>query len=230
MSRRTILAVVIAATMSSTQPASRGQAEPAPGAAPITVALLTFGPEHRTARCFSENFLDLIRRETSITVARPFASVALDSDELFAHPFVIFSGEGAFELSASETMHLAQYIRRGGFVLASAGCSNHAWAVSFERAMKLAMPDAPLRELPPEHPLFQTVFKLDDLTSRRGTPCKIMGVELDGRLCVLYSPQGLNDTRNVDTATPGECCCCGGDEIVGAKYLNAAALVYALMP
>lgn len=228
MIRSTMLAACLLLIAPSAPPAS--SADDRAAAEPISVALLTFGQEHRTARCFSENFLDLVRRETSIKVARPFASVALDSDDVFAHPFVIFSGEGAFDLSASERAHLAEYIRRGGFVLASAGCSNHAWAVSFERAMKLVMPDAPLRELGPEHQVFHTVFKVDDLTSRRGTPSKILGVELDGRLCVLYSPQGLNDTRNVDTASPGECCCCGGDEIVGAKYLNAAALVYSLMP
>lgn len=196
----------------------------------ITVALLTYGTSQRTARCFSENFIDLVRRETTVPVARPFATVSLDSDELFLHPFVIFSGEGAFDLTDAQTKNLAQYIRRGGFVLASAGCSNHAWAVSFERVIRRALPDAPLRELPPEHPVFHTLFKVDDLTTRRGAAARILGIEHDNRVAVLYSPQGLNDTRNVDTARPGECCCCGGDELVGAKYINAAALVYALMP
>lgn len=196
----------------------------------VSVALLTYGPDARTGRCFSESFLDVIRRETTVAVDRPFLSVALGSPELFDHPFVIFSGENAFELSDAELANLAAYLRGGGFVLASAGCSNHAWAVSFERAIRKAMPQTPMVELSLEHPVFNTVFSVSELSSRRRQPVRMLGIEIDGRLALLYSPQGLNDTRNVDTAAPGECCCCGGDEIVGAKFINAGALIYAITP
>ena len=193
-------------------------------------ALLSYGPDRRTARCFSTSFLELLRLETTVRAGSGFVGVALDSSELFEHPFAIFSGEGAFELSERETRALGDYLRRGGFVLASSGCSNHAWAVSFERAIRRAVPEASLTELSLDHPVFNTLFEVSELVSRKRQPVRMMGVELNGRLALLYSPQGLNDTRNVGAAAPGECCCCGGDEIVGAKYINAGALLYALAP
>lgn len=210
---------------------------PAPAATPSTsddhavrVAMLRYGSDQHTARCFSEGFLDLVRRETTVDVAPTFDSVSISDDDLWDYPFVIFTGEGAFDLPKDQLQRLGDYLRRGGFVLASAGCSNHAWATSFERAVRLALPEAPLSELTLDHPVFRGVFNVSDLSSRRRQPVRMLGIHIQGRLAMLYSPQGLNDTRNVDTAAPGECCCCGGDEVVGAKFINAGALLYSLAP
>lgn len=193
------------------------------------VGLLVYGTEQKTGRCFSEDFLELLSLETTVRVSRTFAPVALDSPELAGFPFVVMSGEGSFQLTSAEQAALRAYLRSGGFVLASAGCSNHAWAVSFERAMAQAMPEAPLHELTLEHPVFSTAFDVTELASRRRQPVRMLGVQVGDRLAVLYSPQGLNDTRNIGAAAAGECCCCGGDEIVGARAINANALVYTLL-
>jgi hypothetical protein len=71
-----------------------------------------------------------------------------------------------------------------------------------------------------------------------------MGVEIEGRLVLLYSPQGLNDTNEAGGLSPdgtrqvqpaslsqrtSGCCCCSGDEIASAKYINANALIYSLV-
>jgi hypothetical protein len=208
----------------------RGQAtEEAAADGAARVGLLVYGTEQKTGRCFSEDFLELLALETTVRVSRSFEPVALDSTELAGFPFVVMSGEGSFQLTSAEQAALRAYLQRGGFVLASAGCSNHAWAVSFERAMSQAMPEAPLRELTLQHPVFSTAFDVTELASRRRQPVRMLGVQVGERLAVLYSPQGLNDTRNIGAAAAGECCCCGGDEIVGARAINANALVYTLL-
>lgn len=211
---------------------------------PIRVAMLSYGPDHTTGRCFSDSFLTLVARETTISVRREMPTIALASADLFEHPFTVMTGEGAFELSDMEVEQLRHYLLGGGFLLASAGCTDHAWAVSMERALERALPEYTLDELPLDHPVFHTVFDVQDFVSRKRQPVRIRGVEIEGRLAVLYSHQGLNDTNaagglspdgrtRIDAATPTQqasgCCCCNGDEIMSAKFINANALVYALV-
>jgi hypothetical protein len=47
---------------------------------------------------------------------------------------------------------------------------------------------------------------------------------VNGRLVLVFSPSGLNDT---DQAEEG-CCCCGGEELIDAHMINANILVYVL--
>jgi hypothetical protein len=47
---------------------------------------------------------------------------------------------------------------------------------------------------------------------------------LAGKLVLIYSQDGLNDTAN----TSG-CCCCGGNEIANAEQVNVDILAYALI-
>ncbi len=210
----------------------------------VSVAMLTYGPDAKTGRCFSDSFLSLVARESSVRVERTMPAVALASDELSAHPFTVMTGEGAFDLSADEVTSLRRYLVSGGFLLASAGCTSDAWAASMERAIERALPEAALVELPMDHPVFHTLFDVQDFISRKRQPVRIMGVEIEGRLVLLYSPQGLNDTneagglspdgtRQVQSASLSQrtsgCCCCSGDEIVSAKYINANALIYSLV-
>ena len=50
------------------------------------------------------------------------------------------------------------------------------------------------------------------------------GVEEDGKLVVIYSPHGLNDTAHTEG-----CCCCGGNEIENSLAVNINIFVYALL-
>jgi hypothetical protein len=197
-----------------------------PGA--VRVAMLTYDGG-RTAVCFSTLFLQLVGYETEIEIDPSLHPVALDDEALFDHPFAIMSGEGAFSLSTGEVENLRAYLARGGFLLASPSCSNPAWGASFQRALDQALPEATpgvVRTLlTPEHEVFRTVYDLPTLSTTDLTPPILVGVEIDGRLAVVYSPQGLNDTETAG----GGCCCCGTSEIREARFLNANMLVYALL-
>lgn len=217
--------------------------EPDSSAEEVQVAMLSYTLASRTSRCFSDAFLTLIERETTIRAERTMRTVALDSMELLDHPFSIMSGEGSFELTGSEIENLRRYLLAGGFLLASAGCSDGAWGASMERALQQALPGQALVELEPDHPLFHALFDVHDFMSRKRREAKVFGIEIEGRLAVVYSPQGLNDTNEAgglsedgrrrvgEPSSPrtASCCCCGGDEVRSAKYINANALVYALV-
>lgn len=190
----------------------------------VVVGRLTYD-KGKTAVCFADQFLATYARETQQNVRRGYTDVNLDSPDLFEHPFVLFSGQETFTLSEAEQNNLRKYIERGGFVLASAGCSNAAWAGAFEKSIEQLFGEDALTPLGTDHALFHTVYDIDHIDVRReGVTDPVLGLVRDGRVRLVYSPLGLNDTSNAG----GDCCCCGGSEIKNARLINVNALGYAL--
>lgn len=178
----------------------------------------------KSSHCFSDHFLSKAEKESAISTSRRFHAVKLSSDELFSFPLVIMTGEGAYSLPDREREHLRRYLERGGFLLASAGCSSQEWDRSFRREMARLFPETPLRPIGMDHPVFHTVYDINDLKAKHGKPKPLEGIHINGRLCVIYSQDGLNDTPH----TQG-CCCCGGNELTNAVQINVNILAYALL-
>jgi hypothetical protein len=149
--------------------------------------------------------------------------VKLGSEDVFNFPMVIMTGEGAFTLPDTERQYLRRFVERGGMLLASAGCSSPEWDRSFRREMATIFPDQPLSPLGMDHPIFHMVYDITELRAKHGQPKPLEGVTLGGRLGVIYSQDGLNDTAH----TQG-CCCCGGNEILNSVKINVNILAYAL--
>ena len=177
----------------------------------------------RTSVCFSDKFLSVVAKETTISTARKFKPVKLASEELFQYPFAMMTGEGAFTLTEAERINLRRYLERGGFLLASAGCSSSAWDKSFRREFSIVFPDEELKPIPIEHEIFRTIYTIKKLKTRSGQ-AKLEGLTLGGKIVLIYSSNGLNDTH-----TMHGCCCCGGSEIVNSQQVNANILAYALL-
>ncbi|MEM1423672.1 MAG: DUF4159 domain-containing protein [Planctomycetota bacterium] len=191
----------------------------------VRVAMLTYGADDTTSVCFSDEFIETVRFETSIDARRGFLPARLDDASVFEHPFSIMTGEGAFELSPGETEYLRSYLFAGGFVLASAGCSNAAWDASFREAIARAVPEHRLTPVTLGHELYGTIFTIASLDSKKKhEEIALEVLTIGGRVALVYSPEGLNDTANAG----GECCCCGSTEIGNARYVNANILAYAL--
>jgi hypothetical protein len=74
-----------------------------------------------------------------------------------------------------------------------------------------------------DHALFSTVKKIKSL-SVKGRTTYLQGVFVNGRLALVYSPEGLNNAGNAKG-----CCCCGGAEIKEAREVNVNAVAYALL-
>ncbi len=177
----------------------------------------------KSSVCFSPAFLDTVKTKTNITVADTFAPVRLDSDKIYEYPFAIMTGEGSFALREQERRAMKTYLERGGFVLASAGCSSHKWARSFSLEMQTIFPDVKMKTIPMDHPIFKTVYNIHKILLKRGGTTQLRGLELDGRIVLIYTPEGLNDTGNVKG-----CCCCGGNEIQNSRLVNANIFTYAV--
>jgi hypothetical protein len=221
----------------------------------IQCANLIYGGNH-TSKCFSDEFLSQVQKKTTIPTERRFKSVKLASEELFKYPFVMMTGEARFYLTNKERANLKKYLKSGGFLLASAGCSNKDWDRCFRREMKAIYKSKPasdgkkakasgkdvekgeavkvekkdekvlgLKKIEMKHPLFKTVSEIKKLKLHHaGEDARLEGVEADGKLVVIYSPHGLNDTSHTEG-----CCCCGGNEIENSLEVNVNIFVYALL-
>ena len=188
----------------------------------VQVANLVYA-KTKSSECFADHFLVQAEQESSISTSRRFHAVKLDSDEIYNFPLIIMTGEGAFELPDNERQNLKRFVERGGFLLASAGCSSKEWDKSFRNEMTKIFGEKRLAGLDFKHPVFHTVYDIEDFKAKHGTIQPLEGVHFEGRLGVLYSQDGLNDTAH----TTG-CCCCGGNEIKNCLQINVNILAYAL--
>jgi hypothetical protein len=137
---------------------------------------------------------------------------------------LIMNGEGEFTLLSEERDNLRRFIQRGGFLLASAGCSSVEWNRSFRKEMATVFPNNEMTRLGMSHLVFHTAYDIKSLEAKHGTPQPLEGIHFGSRLGVMYSQDGLNDTSN----TQG-CCCCGGNEITNAEQINVNILIYSLL-
>ncbi len=178
----------------------------------------------KSSQCFADHFLIEAEKKTVISTSRRFHAIKLSSREIYEFPLLIMTGEGMFELSDAERENLRTYVHRGGFLLASAGCSSQEWNRSFRKEMATIFAEQELEELSMDHAVFHTAADINKLTTQYGEPKPLEGISVEGRLGVLYSQDGLNDT----THTQG-CCCCGGNEITNAIDVNVNILAYTLL-
>jgi hypothetical protein len=189
----------------------------------VNCAILTYGAG-KTSRCFSSEFLAQAARETHIKTNPKFVSTALESSDLFQCPFAIMTGEGRFELTEAQRLNLRNYLENGGFIIASAGCSNEDWQASFRAEIDKVFHDSPLKTLDLTHAVFHTVYDIQELRLKGSRKAHLEGLEIDGRIAMIFSPDGLNDTGK---AGP-KCCCCGGNEVQNARQVNVNLLSYTL--
>lgn len=197
------------------------------GAAPAPDCASWIYAGARTTRCFSDAFLRLLAdpaQGPGIDVAPAFVPVRLGSPEVFDHPFALWSGEGPFQLREEERRNLRAYLEGGGFVLASAGCSSPPWDRAFRREIATVFPDAELAPLGRDHPIFRARFEVDRLPLAKGGEARLLGLALEGRLALVYSPEGLNDTAKIP-----DCCCCGANEVRDSAPLVANIFLYAIL-
>lgn len=190
----------------------------------IRVGALLLG-ETAEQLCFSSGFLEVTDRMTSLDLDRRLHPTRLDdADRLFEYPVNIMTGVGTFSLTERESANFAAYLQRGGFLLASASCSDPQWDTAFRALLRTALPAAQLVPMSVDHPALQQLYEIESIRTVRRIDVAIYAIMLDDELVGVYSPIGLNDSANMGS----DCCCCGANEIRNARFLNASILIHAL--
>ena len=201
---------------------------PVPSDAPLEPGVLPCGnliyAGSRSSVCFADKFLGDLAKETHLRVESSLRHVRLDSTDLFNLPFCIFSGEDTFTLAERERKHLRSYLLGGGFLLASPSCSNADWDKSFRKELALAFPETKLAKLAMNHGIFSSVHRIANLRCKNGSTTMLEGLEIDGRLVLVHSSEGLNDVKNAKG-----CCCCGGNEILDSARVNVNIFTFVVL-
>lgn len=178
----------------------------------------------QTSVCFADRFLRDVAKQTTLSVNTRFCPVRLDAEAVFDYPFCVMSGNENFSLSEKERSQLRRYLSQGGFLLVSPGCSDEKWDKSFRQEMRICFPQNALKSIPLTHPIFSLVHPISSLKASNGKAATLEGLEIDGRLVMVYSKEGLNDVANAEG-----CCCCGGSEIRDAAMINVNVFCYAAL-
>lgn len=179
---------------------------------------------NQSSVCFADRFLGEVARLTRLRVNEKFHPVRLDTDAVFDFPFCVLSGNERFSFSEKERKQLRQYLTLGGFLLVSPGCSDATWDKSFRQELKVIFPEYALNPIPRTHPIFSLVNEIPRLTDKNGKAAVLEGLELHGRLVLVYSKEGLNDVQHAKG-----CCCCGGNELRNPEQVNVNVFTYAVL-
>jgi hypothetical protein len=107
--------------------------------------------------------------------------------ELLQSPVAYFNGHLAPRFTEVEKGLLKQYVDQGGFLLAEACCGRPEFDQGFRALMQDLFPDNPLKELPPEHPVWSVHALVPP-----GNPFKLYGIEFGCKTVVMYSPRDLS--------------------------------------
>ncbi len=176
-----------------------------------------------------------VRFRTAVDVKLDRVVVALSSRDIFDHPFLLWVGDGPFPpLTDTERDHLRTFLRSGGFLLVDnvgEGADLAAFDKHFRAALHQALPDAELQPVSQRHVLFRSFYRLAAVWGRRATHAHIEGVELDGRLALVYSQNDLTGAWSRDgygawefEAVPG-----GPAQREDALRLGVNLVMYALL-
>jgi Domain of unknown function (DUF4159) len=113
-------------------------------------------------------------------------TVNLDAplEEWLAAPLLYMQGHTFPNWGRGQRDKVRKYIEQGGTLLAEACCGSREFRTGFERFVREAFPDQPLRELDAGHPVYGAQFDLK--------PSGLMGLDIGCRTSVLYSPRDLS--------------------------------------
>lgn len=105
----------------------------------------------------------ILRRLTRINVRSVEQPVNLDDgDDVYDWPFLMAGLPGSWDLSDSQAAKLRDYLLRGGFLLCDSFFGTREWS-GFVAGMQRVFPDRSIVDLPSDHPIFHTVYDLDDM-------------------------------------------------------------------
>jgi hypothetical protein len=116
-----------------------------------------------------------------------WSAAPLDADlrAWMTAPILYFNGQDFPKFKPEEIEQLREYIRQGGTILAVATCDLAGFRRGFDAFARAAFPDDPLVRLPPDHPVFNSVFQLD------GTKAELYGLAGGCRTGIFFSPRDI---------------------------------------
>ena len=135
-----------------------------------------------------------IAKRTSIETSPVVTPIGAADPDLFRHPFAVLSSDAAVPPPAeSEIAALRRYLSYGGFLFVDDASATRggAFEQSARQIVSRVVPGGTLQKIPRDHVLYKSFYLLDGPAGRAAATPDLEGVELGGRIAILYSGNDL---------------------------------------
>jgi hypothetical protein len=101
-----------------------------------------------------------LKRLTNLNIADQERAVAINDPDLFRYPFVYTSEPEEMVLTDQDAATMREYLDRGGFWIMDDFWGSFEWQ-SMERQLRKVLPEAEIKDIPRDHPLFHQFYDID---------------------------------------------------------------------
>ena len=124
--------------------------------------------------------------------------VTAGKDDLSLFNFLYLTGLDDFVFDESAILSLQHFLRSAGTLFINNGMGMSHFDAALRREMKKILPHSKLEKIPPSHPLYHCVFKIESVSytpsarqrQKTDVPC-LEGIKIGGEWKVIYSPIDL---------------------------------------
>lgn len=107
-------------------------------------------------------FIAVLRRLTDVDSYPEDFAVRLDDPNLRRYPFLYALEVGGMRLTEAEADGLREYLLAGGFLMVDDFWGTFEWR-NFRQQMNRVLPEHDIVDIPLDHPIFSTVYKVDEV-------------------------------------------------------------------
>ena len=122
-----------------------------------------------------ENLIRGLKRLTNLNIADHDRVIPINDPDLVKYPFIYTSEPEQMVLTDEDAAILREYLERGGFWILDDFWGTFEWQ-AMERQMKKVLPNAEIKDIPRNHPIFHLFYDIDKIihcqnSSREGSDC-----------------------------------------------------------
>lgn len=141
----------------------------------------------------ARDILSFLEQTTSVKSIGERRVVTLSDPLLFQSPFLIYSGVGKCVWTKEERENFRRYLLGGGFIFVEdrQGEKGGSFDYSFRNELQKMFPDKTLTILPREHAVYRSFYLLRTVGGRKLTQNYLEGLDLSGRLALVYSQNDI---------------------------------------
>ena len=134
------------------------------------------------------NLLAFVNFNTPIKTMQKEIKIKLTDNNANHYPYYYLTGHGNIKFTNNEIISLREILSNGGFLHAD---DNYGMDKSFRREIKKIFPNKELIELPHNHPIFKSYYKLTNglpkIHEHDNKPPQALGIFNNDKLIVLYT-------------------------------------------
>jgi hypothetical protein len=128
---------------------------------------------------------------TSVRVMPERRIVALDDENLFYSPFLLFSGKGSYpEFSEEQIENLRRFIKGGGILFIDT-CGDAEFSKCADRTIFRTFPDKRYEKISSDNAIFRSFYLIDYVSGLKISTPYLEGITVSSRVAIIKSSNDL---------------------------------------